>query len=143
MNTETAPLSSGKRAMGWMPPVLIISLVMILGLGYGFYSTRNTLEERIATLEQALDTTNQDIVKVRAASDQQKTELAAGIQAVENRVGITATDLQKARTQIAQRMKAQQDEYGEAQQKITSQLATKAESTAVDTLRQESTTKLA
>src|SRR5262249_12247750 len=106
---------------------------------YGLYSTRSTFEHRVADLEASLDATAQELAEFRTSSQGQATELVSNVNALTKRVGVTSDDLQKARQQMAQRMKQQQDLV---EQKLVTELASKASSTDVDTLK-ESASKLA
>jgi hypothetical protein len=140
LNENTTAANTGKRPFGWIQPMLIICAVSILGLGYSMYSTRHAFQERIATLETTLNTTTQEMTQFRASSEGQAIELASNLELVTKRLGVSEGDLQKARQQLAQRMKQQQELV---EQKLATELATKASSTDVDTLRQEATSKLA
>ena len=140
VNQETANANTGKRPLGWIQPLLIICAVSILGLGYSMYSTRNAFQERIAALETTLDATTHEMTQFRASSEGQATELSSNLELVTKRLGVTEGDLQKARQQLALRMKRQQELV---EQKLATELAAKASSTDVDTLRQEATSKLA
>jgi hypothetical protein len=139
-NENAAALNTPKRPLGWIKALLAICAVSILGLGYGVYSMNNSFQERIATLETNLDGTAHEMTQFRASSEGQATELAANVEMLTQRLGVTAGDLQKARQQLAQRMKQQQELV---EQKLATELATKASSADVDTLRQEATSKLA
>ena len=66
--------------------------------------------------------------------------MASNVEVLTQRLGVTAGDLQKARQQFAQRIKQQQELVD---QKLETELAAKASSSDVDTLRQEATNKLA
>jgi hypothetical protein len=125
---------------GWPQIVLAICAVAIIALGYGLYATRSSFEHRVADLEASLTATNQELTQFRTASEGQATELVSNVDALTKRVGITSDDLQKARQQLAQRMKQQQEQV---EQKLETGLAAKASSTDVDALRQESASKIA
>ena len=135
VNEQKTGAYAGIGRLGWSQVLVILCAVAILGMGYGLYSTRSTFEHRIADLEASLDATAQEFGEFRASSEGQRTELASNVEALTKRVGITSEDLQKARQQLAQRMKQQQDFV---EQKVVSELASKASSTDIDTLRQES-----
>jgi uncharacterized coiled-coil protein SlyX len=120
--------------------MFIVCLVMILVLGYGLYSTRTSLQMRISTLEQTLEGANQQIAEFRGVSEEKAAKFASDLEVITERMGVTANDLQKARVQLAQRIKQQQEMV---EQKLATELATKASSTDVDTLRQESVSRLA
>ena len=140
VNENTTAANAGKRPLGWIRPLLIICAVAILGLGYGLYSTHSSLQDRIATLETALDATTHEMTQFRASSEGEATEFASNLEVLTDRLGVTADELQKARQQLTQRMRQQQQLV---EQKLATELATKASATDVDTLRQEATTKLA
>ena len=140
VNQDTSAANTGKRPLGWIQPLLIICAVSILALGYSMHTTRNSFQERIATLETTLDTTTQEMTQIRASSQGQAADLAANLEVVTKRLGVTEGDLQKARQQLAQRIKQQQEVV---ERKLATELAAKASSSDVDTLRQEATSKLA
>jgi hypothetical protein len=129
---------SVQRPIGWAH-LLVISGILILGFGYSLWSTRNALQEQVATLQAKLDQSSQELNELRSDSQQKQTEIAANVGLITDRLGVTATDLQKAREQ-AQRIKQQQEIV---EQKLAAELATKAATADVDTLRQEATTKMA
>jgi chromosome segregation ATPase len=114
---------------------LAVCFVLIAGLGYSAYSTRNNLEQRIATLEQELNDQIKD-VKTNA------TDIASDVEVVTKRIGVTTQELENSR-KFAERLRADQ-ERAQAQLATTAnELATKANATDVDAARQEATTKLA
>ena len=131
---------AGNRGLGWSQILVIICTVAIVALGYGLQVTHTAFEHRVADLEASLDATTHELTQFRAASEGQATELVSNVDALSKRVGVTADDLQKARQQMAQRMKQQQELV---EQKMATELAAKASSTDVDTLRKESASKLA
>jgi hypothetical protein len=108
-----------------------INLVLVLALGYALFSMKGTLAGRIATVES---TTQQAQTK----NQKKMTDLASDVEIINKRVGVTSTELTRAR-ETAQTLRRQQEE---AAKELASQLATKANSTDVDGWRQESTTKL-
>jgi chromosome segregation ATPase len=140
MFNEERAASAGLRGLGWSQILVIICAVAIVALGYGQQVTRTALEHRVADLEASLDATTHELTAFRAASEGQATELVSNVDALSKRVGVTADDLQKARQQMAQRMKQQQELV---EQKMATELASKASSTDVDSLRKESASKLA
>jgi hypothetical protein len=111
---------------------IAVCLLLIAGVGYSSYSTRTALEQRIAVLEQNL---NEQIEAVKTnASD-----IAADVDVVTKRLGVTAQELENSR-KFAERLRVDQDR---AQAELSDQLATKASATDVAAVRQEATTKLA
>jgi hypothetical protein len=140
MANEEKTATNAVRRFGWSQILVIICAVAIVALGYGQHVTRTAFEQRVADLESSLDATTHELTQFRAASEGQATDLVTNVDALTKRIGVTADDLQKARQQLATRMKQQQDLV---EQKLVPELATKASATDVDTLRQESATKLA
>jgi len=108
-----------------------INLVLVLALGYALFSMKGTLADRIA----AVDSTTQ---QAQTKNQKKMTDLASDVELINKRVGVTSTELTRAR-ETAQTLRRQQEE---AAKELASQLATKANSTDVDGWRQESTTKL-
>jgi hypothetical protein len=107
------------------------NLVLVLALGYAFFSTKGTLTERIA----AFESTTQE---AQSAADKKMTDISSDVKLINQRVGVTATELTRAR-EVAQTLKRQQED---AAKELSTQLATKANSADVDVLRQEATTKI-
>ena len=107
------------------------NLVLVLALGYAFFSTKDTLTERIA----AFESTTQE---AQSATDKKMTDISSDVKLINDRVGVTSTELNRAR-EVAQTLKRQQED---AAKELSTQLATKANSTDVDVLRQEATTKI-
>jgi hypothetical protein len=140
VNQNPTAANAGRRPLGWIGPLLIICAVSIIGLGYSVYSTRSSFDQRMAAMESTLDATTQELTQFRASSEGESTELASNVDLLTQRLGVTADDLQKARQQLAQRIKQQQQVVEE---KLATELASKASSTDVDTLRQEAASKLA
>jgi hypothetical protein len=122
------------RASGgrWIPALLIANLALVLGFGYASYSAKNAMGDRIAALEASTQQAQAETVK-------KLVNLASDFDLMNKRVGVTASELTQARS-AAQALKQQQEQ---AAKQMASQLATKANSTDVDTLRQEATTKIA
>jgi chromosome segregation ATPase len=112
-----------------------LALVLILGLGYNSYSTRTTLEDRIATLEKKLADQNDQI----QAANKHATDMASDIQVVTKRVGVTSQELDASR-KFAEKLKAEQEK---ADAQLANELATKASSNDVAAVRQETTSKVA
>jgi hypothetical protein len=109
-----------------------INLVLVVALGYGLYSVNGTLVNRIDTV----NSTTQDAI---AKADKKTTDVASDVELINKRVGVTSDELVRAR-ETAQMLKRQQEQ---AAKELASQLASKANSSDVDGVRQEATTKLA
>ena len=114
---------------------IALSLLLILGLGYNAYSTRMALEERIAFLEhQAADQTDQlKSIKKNA------TDLGSDIQLVTKKVGVTGQELEASR-RFAEKLKTEAEK---ADERLASEIATKANTSDVAAVRQEATSKVA
>jgi chromosome segregation ATPase len=102
---------------------IVLALILILGVWYNAYSTRSTLEGRIAVLEKQL-AGQVDEVKTLKERD---VDMSADIGLVTKKVGLTAQELDASR-KYAERLKAEQDK---AREQLASELATKASSSDV------------
>ena len=143
MENETTTGANTEKRFLWIWLLLIICVVSIMGLGYSISATRHSVDsvqQRISTLESTADSTAHQLALFRDSSKEEATEIASKLDAVTQRLGVTAGDLQKARQQFAQRIKQHQESVDN---KLTTELATKASSTDVDAVRQEAVSKLA
>jgi len=118
---------------------IALSLLLILGLGYNAYSTRTSLEERIAFLEhQFADQTDQ-----MKAVKKHATDMGSDMEVVTKKLGVTTQELNASR-RFAEKLQAEQEK---AREQLASELATKASATEVAAnvaaVRQETTTKVA
>src|SRR5262249_52742944 len=104
--------------------------LLALGLTtYGFFSTRNHLEERIASLESELQAVRtQDATRVQ--------QIANDLNYVAEKMDVTKKDLEDAR-KLSESLK---QENAAASQRFKTQLA--SNNKAVDRLRAESASKL-
>jgi len=110
------------------------NLILVLALGYSFFSVKDEIWDRISKLETS--TSHQAEIQAELSSDDKKlTDVVADLGAIKERIGVTSTELKRARDS-AQAMKRQQDQEAK-------QLASKANSADVDGLRKETTSKLA
>jgi chromosome segregation ATPase len=112
-----------------------LALVLILGLGYNAYSTRANLQDRIDILQRQVD----DQAEQMKGMKKRATDLGSDIDVVTKRVGVTSQELTASR-KYAEKLKAEQEE---ADQKLATELATKASSTDVAAARQEASSKAA
>src|SRR4029077_15506491 len=112
--------------------IAIANLALVGALGYMLISVRDTLSDRIATVEQSqLEST-----KIESAGDQQRVkenekkmaEMLLDLDAMKERMGVTSTELKRARD-AAQALKRQQEE---AAKELAGKLAAKADSTDID-----------
>ena len=143
MENETITGANTEKRFLWIWLLLIICVVSIMGLGYSISATRHSVDsvqQRISTLESTADSTAHQLALFRDSSKEEATEIASKLDAVTQRLGVTAGDLQKARQQFAQRIKQHQESVDN---KLATELATKASSTDVDAVRQEAVSKLA
>ncbi len=143
MENETTTGANTEKRFLWIWLLLIICVVSIMGLGYSLSATRHSVDsvqQRISTLESTADSTAHQLAQFRDSSKEEATEIASKLDAVTQRLGVTAGDLQKARQQFAQRIKQHQESVDN---KLATELATKASSTDVDAVRQEAVSKLA
>jgi hypothetical protein len=120
----------------WMKPTLIVALVLIVALGYGLYSANATLSSRLSEMRIEM---NEEISSARVDADKRATEMAADLEVITKRLGVTSQELTASR-QFAESLRAAQEE---ARQELASELARKANSTDVAAVREEATTKLA
>jgi len=143
MENETTTGANTEKRFLWIWLLLIICVVSIMGLGYSLSATRHSVDsvqQRISSLESTADSTAHQLALFRDSSKEEATEIASKLDAVTQRLGVTAGDLQKARQQFAQRIKQHQESVDN---KLATELATKASSTDVDAVRQEAVSKLA
>ena len=102
---------------------IILALILILGVRYNAYSTRSTLEGRIAVLEKQLAGQVDEVKTLK----QRDVDISADIGLVTKKVGVTAQELDASR-KYAERLKADQEK---AREQLASELATKASSSDV------------
>jgi chromosome segregation ATPase len=137
----TPPPSSPKQSI-WIPIVLIVAIIGIAAVAYSEYSTRNSLESRIATLEgdiqKVQDAHKQDVEKLQGNS----VALASDISVVTKKLGVTSDELNKSR-QVAEKLRQEQDRQAAEKEELAKQLETKASSTDVAAAREEAATKVA
>ena len=107
-------------------------VALILGFqGYGMKSMRSTMEERVSSLQQEVESNrSQDTLKIA--------QLSSELDLVTQRMGITAQELQQANALAAQL----KQESAQASQRLRRELAAKADSKSVSEFRQEAVTRL-
>jgi len=121
--------------MNWLKSKTILvagGCLALIGLqGYGIMSMRSTMEERVASVERELQTTQkQDNAKL--------TQLSTDLDVVVKRMGITSQELQQANA-IAEKLK---QENAQTAQRLRREIAAKADSKAVIQLKEEATNRL-
>jgi len=110
---------------------VVAAVIALVGFqAYSFVSTRNAMNDRINTLESELQ-------KVQATSVAQASQVSSDLGVITSKMGVTAQELDAARTAAAQF----KEEEAKTAARLRNELA--QHSKAVDTLREESTTKLA
>src|SRR5262245_34047870 len=114
---------------------IALALVLILGLAYYAYSTRTTMEDRVAILEHQLA----DQIEEMNSAKKRATDMASDLGVVTKRLGVTVQELDASR-KFAERLKSEQEK---AKEQLASEIATKANTTEVSAARQEATTKVA
>jgi hypothetical protein len=107
------------------------NLVLVLACGYGLFSINDTFNNRIAEMESAME-------QSQSAAEKRLTNVSSDVALINDRVGVTAVELKAARD-AAQTLRQQQER---AERELANQLASKANSTDVEVLREEATTKL-
>jgi len=103
---------------------IALSLLLILGLGYNAYSTRTSLEERIAFLEHQL-TDQTDQMK---AVKKHATDMGSDIEVVTKKLGVTTQELNASR-RFAEKLQAEQEK---AKEQLATEIATKASASEVE-----------
>ena len=118
------------------------NLVLVLALGFGLLSTRDTLGRRIARVEsmkEQMQSETERIQETRSSETEKKlNDLIADLDQMKKRVGMSALELNHARD-MAQTLKKLQEQTAK---ELANQLAAKANSSEVDVARQEAANKL-
>jgi uncharacterized membrane protein len=135
-----APVEMNKNA--FFGAIALANLVLVGALGYMVVSVRDTLTARIASVEAS----QLESGKIANAGDQQRSkeddkkmaDLLSDLETIKERMGVTSAELKSAR-EAAQAVKHQQEVTAK---ELAGKLAAKADSSAIDGLRQE-TSKLA
>src|SRR5215475_15545912 len=114
--------------MHWLTSKTMViagSCLALFGLqGYGLMSMRNTMDDRVNSMQRELQT-------MRTQESSKVSQLASDLDVVTKRMGITSQELQQART-VAERLK---QENAQATQRLRQELAGKADSEAVNQYR--------
>ena len=136
--------SSEKSSENFVLKILAVAnLVLVLALGFGLLSMKDTLARRIAKVESMNEQTqseNEKILEIRSSeTDKKMNDLVADLDLIKRKVGMTSLELNHARN-IAQTLKRQQEQ---SDKELASQLAAKANSSDVDVARQEAATRIA
>jgi len=119
----------------------IANLALVMGLGYMLVSVRDTLTNRIVEVESSQDDAakfESDHEKESRDNQQKMTDVLSDLETIKERMGGASTEAKRAR-ETAQALKRQQEE---AAKELAKRLASKADSSDIDGLR-EDTSKLA
>jgi len=118
------------------------NLVAILALVYGLFAVHGRLTDRIAKVETTSDQTQSDSEEnqqARSLNEKKMSDVLSDLELIKERVGVTSAELTHAR-ELAQSLKRQQDK---ASKELAGQLSRKANSSDVDSLREEANSKIA
>jgi chromosome segregation ATPase len=118
-----------------MKIALGVCIAAIAVVGYASYSTKVALEDKIAMLEKANQKADGNIIQLQKDA----TVMSADLDVVGKKLGVTAQDLAASR-QYAEKLRQEQEA---AREQLANELATKASSTDVAAVAQETSTKLA
>jgi chromosome segregation ATPase len=118
-----------------MKIALAVCIVAILALGFAGYSSTSGLKDRVALLEED----NQKAAETIDGLRKEAGIMASDIDVVRKRLGVTAQELDASR-KYAERLRAEQEQ---AKQQLASELATKASSSDVAAVAQDTSAKLA
>ncbi len=81
------------RQSSWIPIALIVAIIAIAAVAFGEYSTKSSLESRIAELEQEVqqvkDAHTQDVKKLQGSTE----SLASDLTVVTKKIGVTTDEL--------------------------------------------------
>src|SRR2546425_10151810 len=100
--------------------------------GYGWMSVRNSVDERLGSVEQ-------QVQSARTQDESKIAQLSSALDVVTQRMGITAQELKEAHA-VAEKLK---QENTQTAQRLRKELAAKADAQAVKQFHEEATTKLA
>jgi DNA repair exonuclease SbcCD ATPase subunit len=100
--------------------------------GYGWMSVRNSVDARMGSVEQQVQST-------RTQDESKISQLSSSLDVVTQRMGITAQELKEAHA-VAEKLK---QENTQTAQRLRKELAAKADAQAVKQFHEEATTKLA
>jgi chromosome segregation ATPase len=105
----------------------------LIGLqAYGYMSMRHTFEDRMSSLEN-------QIQNVQSSSNTKNDQLTSDLNVISKRVGITAQELERAHS-VAEQLK---QENAKTAQKLHTEIESKADSTMVTQVRDETANRLA
>jgi hypothetical protein len=138
---QSIPSNPVRGGIGWVPVLLLMNTALILFLGFEQFSQHADVGDHIAKLEvasQEMQQAQAKTVKIpeNLSSDMVKEieDLSSDLDVLNKRVGVTANELKQAR-QTAQALKHQQEEAAKV-------LAMKANSSDVETYKQEATAQM-
>ena len=119
-----------------------VNLALVVALGYLMFSMKDTLTDRIAKVE-ASRLESSSLRKESPDNEKKMAGVFSDLEVIKERMGVTSAELKHTREtarQTAQALKRQREEVAK---EMAGQLAAKANSSDIDGLREETTTKLA
>jgi len=116
----------------------ILNLMLLIALGYLYFSSSDTLTDRVVKLESSASRPD-DQQEESAKNKKEMASMMSDLAAIKEKIGITSTELKSTR-ETTQSLKRLQEQ---SRKEMASQLASKANSQDVDGLRKETSTKLA
>jgi chromosome segregation ATPase len=125
--------------MDWMNPKIAVAggcFALVALQGYGWMSMRSTIDDRIGSVEQQLQT-------VRTQDEAKLSQLSSSLDVVTQRMGITTQELKDAQA-LAEKLKEENTQTAEKLRKeLAVKLAAKADMKTVKQIHEEASTKLA
>jgi hypothetical protein len=115
------------------------NLMLVGALGYVMFSMRDSLTDRIAKVESSTVESSTQQEEQSSENERKMANVFSDLEAIKERIGVTSSEVKRAR-ETAQILKRQQEQ---AAKELAGRLAEKANSSDIDGLRQETTTKLA
>jgi len=116
----------------------ILNLMLLIALGYLYFSSSDTLTDRVVKLESSASRPD-DQQEESAKNKKEMASMMSDLAAIKEKIGITSTEIKSTR-ETTQSLKRLQEQ---SKKEMASQLASKANSEDVDGLRKETSTKLA
>jgi hypothetical protein len=147
-NTSRPRKGSGEgssRENPWLAIVAVSGLVLGLVLGYVLLNLRSAQAETNARLAMVTEQVANLAESTRMIADQleadqeQMTSLSSDLSVLQKRVGVTASEIQRARA-VAEQLRQQQEAHVES---LTSQIRAKADTTNVSDLDERTDTRFA
>lgn len=135
-HSNDQPIASnvGKSESRWMPVFIGINTALIVLLGFGLFSVQSQIRQMDSTNQAQIESVAEEIKHFQTNAETRTSDLESDLDVMAKRLGVTTNELNQAR-QLTQALKRQQEE-------AEKMLAEKANSTEVDSWRQEATSKM-